>query len=140
MPHSHSKRLLTFSNLCSKQKWVDYFSSFINSDLSWRLPLSIQCLIGLILAIGTYYIPESPRWCLDTNKEEEGMNILLDLHGEKKAKVEFLEIKEGVRRDKEGGERSYSEMWRKYKRRVLIAMSAQMFAQLVSDHYFATNV
>jgi hypothetical protein len=30
------------------------------------------------------------------------------------------------------GDRGYKEMWRRYKTRVLIAMSAQAFAQLVS--------
>lgn len=34
---------------------------------------------------------------------------------------------------RESGEgRSYTVMWRKYKRRVLLAMSSQAFAQLVS--------
>lgn len=30
------------------------------------------------------------------------------------------------------GDRSYKSMWRRYKYRVLLAMSSQMFAQLVS--------
>jgi hypothetical protein len=41
--------------------WVDYFSSFIQSDLSWRIPLGIQIVIGSILAVGSLMIPESPR-------------------------------------------------------------------------------
>jgi MFS family permease len=41
--------------------WIDYFCSFITSDLSWRIPLFIQCLGGVILAAGTFVIPESPR-------------------------------------------------------------------------------
>lgn len=45
--------------------WVDYFCSYIPSNLSWRLPLSLQVIIGLILGFGGLLLPESPRWLLD---------------------------------------------------------------------------
>jgi MFS family permease len=42
--------------------WVDYFSSFIRSDYSWRLPLFMQCVMGALLALGSLVICESPRY------------------------------------------------------------------------------
>ena len=83
------------------------------------------------------------------------MRVLADLHGgdldDIIAKAEFEEIKERVMFDvgnllsacgvrfaddrvkRESGEgRSYTVMWKRYKRRVLLAMSSQAFAQLVS--------
>ena len=42
-------------------KWIDYFCSFIESNLSWRLPLFLQVVIGAILAGGSLFMPESPR-------------------------------------------------------------------------------
>lgn len=64
----------------------------------------MQCVIGLILAAGTLLIPESPRWLLDMDMDEEGMKVLADLHGDgdpddPKAREEFREIKEGVLAD-----------------------------------------
>ncbi|OCH94787.1 general substrate transporter [Obba rivulosa] len=117
--------------------WIDYFCSYINSDLSWRIPLFIQCVIGAILAAGSLLLPESPRWLIDTDKDAEGMRVLVDLHGgdphDIVAKAEFQEIKDRVIFERESGEgRSYAMMWRRYKRRVLLAMSSQAFAQLVS--------
>jgi hypothetical protein len=50
-------------------QWTDYACSFINSHLSWRIPLFIQCIIGAILAGGSLFLPESPRWCLDSESD-----------------------------------------------------------------------
>lgn len=61
--------------------WVDYFCSFLSGDISWRLPLSLQVIVGLILAFGSLLLPESPRWLLDHDRDEEGMRVLADLHG-----------------------------------------------------------
>lgn len=83
------------------RKWIAYFTSFLTSDLSWRIPLGVQIIIGALLALGTLFIPESPRWLLDMDLDEEGMKVLADLHGDgdaesPKARDEFREIKEGV--------------------------------------------
>jgi len=114
--------------------WLDYFCSFIQSDLSWRIPLMFQCIIGFILALGSLVIPESPRWLIDTDQDERGMKVITDLHGgdphDPTARAEFVEIKETVLRDRQSPDRSYTMMWKKYKRRVLLAMSSQAFAQL----------
>ncbi|KAJ6485258.1 general substrate transporter [Mycena vulgaris] len=115
--------------------WTDYFCSFIESDYSWRIPLFVQCVIGAILAAGSLFMPESPRWLLDTDKDEEGMRVIVNLHGgdphDPVAKAEFQEIKHKVLMERNSGEgRSYAMMWRRYKRRILLAMSAQAFAQL----------
>lgn len=52
-----------------------------------------------------------------------------DVHNER-AREEFREIKMNVLLQRAEGERSYSEMWIRYRKRLLIAMSAQAFAQL----------
>ena len=48
--------------------WLDWACSYINSDLSWRIPLAGQCVFGTLLALGALIIPESPRWLLDTDQ------------------------------------------------------------------------
>jgi MFS family permease len=163
------------SVLISFFQWTDYFCSFLDSHLSWRIPLFIQCVIGAILAAGSLVMPESPRyenttpviyksltpflrWLIDTDQDAAGMRVIVDLHGGDPnhilAHAEFREIKEKVVSEvgaqwlypvytsiqfpvqRELGEgRSYSTMWRKYKRRVLLAMSSQAFAQLVCSSF-----
>ena len=42
--------------------WFDYFCSFMDSDYSWRVPLLFQCVMGLLLGVGSLIICESPRY------------------------------------------------------------------------------
>lgn len=49
--------------------WVDYFCSFINSDLSWRIPLLMQCVMGALLGLGSLIIVESPRYVARVSRE-----------------------------------------------------------------------
>lgn len=63
------------------------------------------------------------------------MRVLADLHGggdphDPRARLEYREIKENVFLIRTQGDRGYLSMWRRYKYRVLIAMSSQAFAQL----------
>ncbi|CAM1503985.1 Fc.00g015760.m01.CDS01 [Cosmosporella sp. VM-42] len=115
--------------------WVDYGCGFIESDYSWRIPLLMQCVMGALLAAGSLVIVESPRWLLDNDHDEEGMVVIANLYGggdihDPKARDEYREIKMGVLLQRQEGERSYAEMFRRYKTRVFIAMSAQGLAQL----------
>lgn len=115
--------------------WVDYFCGFIESDASWRVPLFMQCIMGGLLGFGSLVIVESPRWLLDNDHDEEGIVVIANLYGggdihNPKARDEFREIKMGVLLQRQEGERTYSDMFRRYKTRVFIAMSAQGLAQL----------
>lgn len=75
------------------------------------------------------------RWLLDNDHDEEGMVVIANLYGggdihNAKARDEYREIKMDVLLQRQEGERSYSDMFRRYRTRVFIAMSAQGLAQL----------
>lgn len=115
--------------------WVDYACSFLENNSSWRLPLAIQCIMGMLLIIGTFVIVETPRWLLNHDMDSEGMEVLGRLHANgdiaaPEVRMEFDEIKEMVLLSRLDGKHSYAYMWRRYRKRVLIAMSSQAFAQL----------
>ncbi|KAJ4347826.1 Ribulose bisphosphate carboxylase large chain [Didymosphaeria variabile] len=115
--------------------WVDYFCSFIKNDWSWRVPLFMQCIMGGLLAAGSLLICESPRWLLDNDHDEEGIVVIANLYGKgdihnQKARDEYREIKMNVLLQRQEGERSYGDMFKRYYKRVFIAMSAQALAQL----------
>ncbi|KAK8850652.1 hypothetical protein IAR55_004571 [Kwoniella newhampshirensis] len=114
--------------------WIDYACSYLQNDWSWRLPLSVQCLGGLILFIGSFIAPESPRYLIDTDQEVEGLAVIADFQGKaldsESVLLEYKEIRDAVLADRAVGDRSYTALWKRYKGRVLIAMSSQLFAQL----------
>jgi hypothetical protein len=75
------------------------------------------------------------RWLLDNDHDEEGIVVIANLYGggdihDDKARQEYRDIKMNVLLQRQEGERSYYDMFRKYYRRVFIAMSAQALAQL----------
>ena len=119
----------------SSSVWVDYACSYIQSDVSWRLPLFLQCIMGTLLFLGSFIIVETPRWLLDNDHDDEGIVVIARLHGggdvqHPESRKEFRNIKESVLLERLEGERTYAQMWKRYKQRVLIAMSSQAFAQL----------
>lgn len=131
--------------------WVDYFCSYIDGDWAWRVPLLMQCVMGGLLCVGSLLICESPRyvflpdklpittniprWLLDNDHDEEGIVVIANLYGKgdihnPKARDEYREIKMNVLLQRQEGERSYKDMFTRYRKRVFIAMSAQSLAQL----------
>lgn len=48
--------------------WLDYGTQYIGgtgdgqSEAAWRFPLAFQCVPSLLLAVGTFFLPYSPRW------------------------------------------------------------------------------
>ncbi|EAT90877.2 hypothetical protein SNOG_01228 [Parastagonospora nodorum SN15] len=115
--------------------WVDYACTYIKGHWSWRVPLFMQIIMGSLLAAGSLLICESPRWLLDNDHDEEGIVVIANLYGKgdihnPKAREEYREIKMNVLLGRQEGERSYADMFKRYSKRVFIAMSAQALAQL----------
>ncbi|KAI8093174.1 general substrate transporter [Halteromyces radiatus] len=59
--------------------WIDYGTSFTLDQWSWRLPLLLQMVFGLILLVGVFFLPFSPRWLMKVGREQEALHILARL-------------------------------------------------------------
>lgn len=70
------------------------------SDASWRFPFALQIVPGLALGIGMLFFPDTPRWLLMQDRDEDAMAALGKLRrlpaGSPLLDVEYLEIKAEV--------------------------------------------
>jgi len=73
---------ITFGILVSY--WIGYGCNFIGgtavnangvgqSNAAWRVPLGLQLIPAVVLCIGTWFLPFSPRWLMLKGREEESL-------------------------------------------------------------------
>ncbi|GLB10242.1 hypothetical protein AtubIFM57258_006644 [Aspergillus tubingensis] len=70
------------------------------SEASWRLPLAIQIIPALTLGIGMLFFPDSPRWLLMQERDDEALRALSRLRRQATSNPdltnEYLEIKASI--------------------------------------------
>jgi MFS family permease len=86
--------------------WIAYGTNSMSGDLdgqsewAWRIPLIIQGVPAIILAIGIWFMPFSPRWLMNKDREEEALKTLANLRNlppdHELVQIELLEIKAEV--------------------------------------------
>ncbi|KAH8894964.1 quinate permease [Thozetella sp. PMI_491] len=83
--------------------WFGYASNNIGgsgedqSNLAWQIPSIIQGIPAVLLALGIWWLPFSPRWLIKQGRDEEALKTLSYLRKLPKehdlVQVEYLEIK-----------------------------------------------
>ncbi|KAF2176833.1 general substrate transporter [Zopfia rhizophila CBS 207.26] len=56
--------------------WVDYGMSFVSSDAQFRFPLALQILFAIVTFLGICSLPESPRWLIAHDRNDEARHVL----------------------------------------------------------------
>ncbi|KAF4450201.1 hypothetical protein F53441_6635 [Fusarium austroafricanum] len=92
--------------------WVTYGTLQIRSNWSWRLPSLLQSICSVVILIGIFWMPESPRWLLSKDKHDEAYRVLTHYHAEDDpedefVQLEFSEIKAAIALDKEIGQTAW---------------------------------
>jgi SP family sugar:H+ symporter-like MFS transporter len=100
------------------------------SSGDWRLMLGLAVVPSLILLVGMFFMPETPRHLVRSGEEEEAREVLDDLReDDDEPEREIREIRE-VEQDEEGG--GLRELTAKWVRpAVLVAIGLAVFQQLV---------
>lgn len=60
--------------------WIQYGSSHIDGQAAWRLPIGLQMIPTITLHITMYFMPESPRWLVQKDRQQEALEVLARLH------------------------------------------------------------
>lgn len=63
----------------SLSNWMTYGFSYAGGPISWRFPLAFQFFFIIILYMTVPWLPESPRWLIAHEYEDEAFQILADL-------------------------------------------------------------
>ncbi|WP_346237035.1 sugar porter family MFS transporter [Niabella insulamsoli] len=70
--------LLHVSLSSSNDHATGFFSGFITTEI-WRLMLGLGAIPALVLLLGLFRVPESPRWLVQQGRTGEGQRILRSL-------------------------------------------------------------
>lgn len=83
--------------------WICYGTNYIGgtgdsqSNMAWRVPLIIQGIPAVILAIGVWVLPPSPRLLIKHNRDDEALRVLSRLRklpvDDREIQIEHLDIK-----------------------------------------------
>lgn len=113
----------------------------IQSDWSWRLPSILQLLPSLIQIGTAFMIPESPRWLVSKDRQEEALEILIKYHAEGDASdplphAEFAEIKKALEIENESRKRGWLELMQSpaMRRRALVSGFLGVFCQFSGNN------
>jgi len=113
--------------------WVGYGCQFIQSDVSWRLPLGLQILPAGLLFFGIHFLPYSPRWLLEAGRDDEAKEVVYHLHDKdmESAELEYLEMYDTIKAEMKVRSHKLADLWstRAMKKRTLVAVGVQVFCQ-----------
>jgi MFS family permease len=144
------------------QYFIQYGASFYDGGVhnptqgpgAFRIPWAIQIIPAIILFIGLFWFPYSPRWLASKDRWEEtlevlslpfpspkypqthSVQVLADVHGngnksDPKVLAEFKEIEDAIRFEHEEAISSFAELTKpRTVKRVVLGVSLQMWSQL----------
>ncbi|KAF2007011.1 general substrate transporter [Amniculicola lignicola CBS 123094] len=126
------------------QYFIQYGASFTGGGpkapnqgtAAFRIPWAIQIVPAVVLLVGMFFFPRSPRWLAKKDRWEEAIQVLAHLHGggdvnHPKVLAEYREIEEALKFEREQATTSFAALAEpRILKRVLLGMSIQMWSQL----------
>ncbi|CAA7265874.1 unnamed protein product [Cyclocybe aegerita] len=122
---------------------LDLATHKIGNSASWRIPVGFQLLLGLVLLSGIFFLPESPRHLLGTDRRDEARSVIAKLNGvpEQDTLVDELveELEFAIQAENEGGKATWAEcfstrnnLWK----RTINGMMLQFIQQLNGQNFY----
>lgn len=117
-------------------QWIGYGCNYSSTSFQWRFPLAFQVVPGLCLAIGTWFLQESPRWLMEKDRFDEARQALFKLHGngsnQEFLDLEFAEIRDTIIAEKTLAVKSWSGLVKKpsWRKRLILGCGIQAWGQL----------
>lgn len=98
--------------------WIGYGTNYIGgitwpgqSSAAWRIPFAIQLVPAIVLCIGSWFLPYSPRWLMLVGKEEESLVVLAGIREQDpnspELQYEYLSLKTEAYAEREASKERY---------------------------------
>jgi len=118
--------------------WIGYGCNHApnSSSVQWRFPLAFQALPSVVLLAGLFILPESPRWLIEKDRNEEALKILNKLHyngtNEEWIMKEYGEIRATITAEQAITAQDWLTMFKvaQWRTRLLLGTLIQVFTQL----------
>mmetsp|Transcript_101669 Transcript_101669/g.183422 ORF Transcript_101669/g.183422 Transcript_101669/m.183422 type:complete len:495 (-) Transcript_101669:279-1763(-) len=108
-------------------------------DNGWRLAVLLPVLPGLVLFVGMFFLPRSPRWLVQHNRGDDALRVLKSLREEGEAESEFQDIVEEQRRAKASMKSSWSALCSGRVAKLLaVGIVLQLLQQLTGINVFVS--
>ena len=119
--------------------WLNYGVRNYQTSVNWRFPIAFQNILCLVYVIGTFSLPESPRWLCKVDRVEEAYLSMAAFNDEpidgERTKADIRGILESIAIEQVHGTKfKFRDMWTggptQHKRRVIIGVSCQFSQQI----------
>ena len=117
-------------------------NALLASAEAWRVMLGLAAIPSLVLLVGMYFMPETPRWLVSKGKEEEARRVLGRTQGEEGVEDEIRDIRRVE--EQERGQAGYGELLAPWVRPALVVgIGLAVFQQFVGINtviYYAPTI
>jgi MFS transporter, SP family, sugar:H+ symporter len=108
------------------------FAYIVNALLAsagaWRWMLGLAVIPSLVLLIGMFFLPETPRWLVSQDRDEDARDVLRRSRDEETVEREIRDIRE-VEEQEEGGLRELMASW--VRPALVVAIGLAVFQQII---------
>ncbi|KAI9010466.1 general substrate transporter [Phycomyces nitens] len=95
--------------------FVNFGTSYLSSDWCWRTAFLIQVILCLLLSFA-FFLPFSPRWLVDKQRNQEALEVLALLHestiDDPAVRAEFDSIVTEIEYERTFGARTFVELFK----------------------------
>lgn len=129
--------------------WVDFGMSFTEpSSIAWRFPVALQLVFALFVAAAIFLMPESPRWLILKDRDEDAVQVLEALNDVSPDHPLVLSQLQAIKATLlAAGSASFKHLWTsgptKHLHRTVLAYVIQVAQQLTGINvitYYATTI
>ena len=120
------------------------FNIWGENDVVWRWMLLVAVLPAFALFFGMLRMPESPRWLISQDREDEALEVLKQVRSPERAEAEMAEVRALAEEEKESQTGGWADLAVPWIRRLLIVGIGlgvfQQFTGINSIMYYGSQL